>query len=416
MKKENNITCTQAQPCYFDYLTGQYNPASDREFEHIKCCLQCQNEIKRLKQEIDGKSDSSCSRQDILAMHHHYLSAWIDCDVVKPFLASQVHPQLSITTQTPVTVHINQCESCQNDLQNLLSMELSGLQLVEAAQILSGQPCNPEHIDEQAASVIGSIRSRKASGIVTRLQTDGQGKGRVQVRQAYPALWKRRYFLVRFTAAAGVLLVASLVIMMTTVAGGVSIQDVYSAIHKVENCRVEIRDAEAEIPGQVLLISRELNLVVSQRKNETVILDFQNKRILKSTPETGVVTDPSDSKLASAINRPDFGLLPFDSITQIPSNCQWQRKDTLSQGGEYEIYELSWVESTMVVGPIGMTWRGYLIKGSHLPVRIEWLEKRADKPQEVITETLIQYPDTQTILKELRANPVYHLLEGDQIK
>jgi hypothetical protein len=416
MKKGNNIHCSQAQPCYFDYLTGQNNPASELEFEHIRQCPQCQGQIKRLEQEIDAKSDSLDGPQDMLAMHHRCLSQWIDCDVVKPFLASQAHPQLCLSTQTPITVHIARCQACRNDLQTLISLGLSGRQLVETARVLSNEPGSLNELEEHKTAAIGIIRNRKASGIITRLQTDDHGQTRVQVRHAPGVQLNRRHFLVRFTAAAGILLVASLVIMMTTTAGGISIQDVYGAIHSIENCKIEIRDTDFDSPGQTILVSRKLNLAVSQRKNEMVILDFRNKRILKSTPETGVTIEPSESKLLSTINRPDFGLLPFDSIARMPSNYQWKRQDNLPQNRAYEIYELTWVESAASVGPIERMWRGYLLGSSHLPVRIEWLEKRANEPWKTVTEAIIQYPDTQTVLKELQTNSLYHLLEGDQVK
>jgi hypothetical protein len=410
MQKENEMNCQQAQPFYFDYLTGQKSPASAPEFEHIKQCPQCQVEIKRLEHELEKKSGTFDGRPDMLAMHHRCLSEWIDCDVVKPFLASLAHPDLSVRTQTPVTVHIDHCEACRKDLQRIIALGLSGQQLAEAARILADEPGNPRHLDEHTTAAIES------SGIVTRLHPDDQGHARVQVRPLPGVQSPRRHVLARYAAAAGILLVASLVMMMTTTAGGISIQDVYHAIHAIENCRIEIRDTDDALPGQKILISRTFNLILSQRKNETVILDLRNKRIHKSTPETGVVTEPSDSKLALTINRPDFGLLPFDSIAHIPSNCQWKKLDYLSQDRKCEIYELSWTETAMVAGSIEMTWRGYLLTGSHLPVRIEWLEKRANQPQEVITETTIQYPDTPSIAKELQACPLYHLLEGDQIK
>jgi hypothetical protein len=247
------------------------------------------------------------------------------------------------------------------------------------------------------------------------MHTDLQGQPTVQVRHTQASL-TRRHVLIRFTAAAGILLVASLVVMMTTVAGGVSLQDVYSAIHAIENCRIEIRDAEADVPGQNIILSRALNLIVSQRKNETVILDFRNKKLHKSTPETSIVTESSDSQLASVINRPDFGLLPFDSITKIPSNYQWKYLESSDRYGQYEIYELIWIKNTAVAGPIEMTWRGYLLKDSHLPERIEWFEKRPGQSQELLTETTIRYPDTSAVLKELQSVPLYQLLEGDQIK
>jgi hypothetical protein len=416
MKKENSIHCSQAQPCYFDYLAGQSNPASEMEFEHIRHCSQCQDQIKRLEQAINGAPDSLGSQADILALHHRCLSEWIDCDVVKPFLASQAHRQLCIKTQTPITAHIAQCQACRNDLQTIVSLGLSGRQLVEAARILSNEPGNAQFTDEQAMATIGMIRNRKASGVVTRLQVDNRGQTRVQVRHAPWVQLSRRHLLVRLSAAAGILLVASLVILMTTTAGGISIQDVYNAIHSVENCRIENRDVDSNSPGQKILISRTLNMAVSLQKNETVILDFQNKRILKSTPQAGIETEPLGSESPLPINRTDFGLLPFDSITRIAPGYQWKCQDLLSQGDDWDVYDLSWTELSATGERVEKKWRGYLLKNSHLPVRIEWFEQLPGQAEEKVTEMIIEYPDTQTVLEELKDNPLYRLYKGDQFK
>jgi hypothetical protein len=416
MKKENNIDCSQAQPCYFDYLTGQSSPASEIAFEHIRHCSQCQDQIKRLDQEIHRKSDSLGSQTDILALHCRCLSEWIDCDVVKPFLASQAHRQLCIKTQTPITAHIARCQACRSDLQTIISLGLSGSQLVEAARILSNEPGVLQFTDERTAATIEMIRNRKASGIVTRLQADDEGQTRVQVRHAAWVQLSRRHLLVRFTAAAGILLVASLVILMTTTAGGISIQDVYNAIHSVENCRIENRNADSNGPGQTILICRTLNMAVSLQNNETVILDFQNKRILKSAPQGGIKTEPLGSQPPLSIQRADFGLLPFDSIARIAPGYQWKCQDLLSQGEDWDVYDLSWTELSADGQRVEKKWRGYLLKHSHLPVRIEWFEKLPGQAEEKVTEMNIAYPNTQTVLEELKDNPLYRSYKGDQFK
>jgi hypothetical protein len=247
---------------------------------------------------------------------------------------------------------------------------------------------------------------------------DPRGHTRLQVRPALPAQPARRHFLIRFTAAAGILLAVSLVIMMTTTAGGISIQEVYNAIHVAQNCRIEIHsiDEGKQTAIQTILVSRELNLAVSQHKDQTVILDFQNHKILKSTPQSGIETQLSQMQIVSELGRGDFGLLPFESAACIPSGYQWKHQDLMSQDSEYDIYELSWVDSSVIQGSIEKIWRGYLHRGSHLPVKIQWLQKKPGQDWDMVTEAIIQYPDTQTAVEELRANPLYYLLKGDQIK
>lgn len=413
MKRENEMNCQQARPFYYDYLTRQRGQESEGQFKHIEECSNCRQQIEILRNELEKTGNSVQNLPDIFALHHNCLGEWVDCDIVKPFLISIAHPGLCVQAQTPVTEHIRNCRACRNDLQAILSLKLSGHQFVQAAQILSGEPVSRQVLSRQELAVIEAIRDRKSSGIVTQLSVDNDANARLQVRPAVPS-HTRRHFLTRFAAAAGILLVASLVILMTTTAGGVSIHDVYGAIHALENCKIEIRDAEMDAPGQKILISRKFNLVLSQRKEETVLLDFVNQRILKSTPQDGVVIKSSELKISSQVYRPDFGLLPFDSVAYIPAGYQWQRQDLLSQGGDYEVYDLTWTENLMPGQGIEKKWRGYLLRYSHLPVRIEWFEKFPGQAEEKITETTISYPDSRAIQDELKHIPLYRLLNGDQ--
>ena len=416
MKKENKSNCQQAQFFYFDYLTRQDNSASTPWFEHIEHCPQCQDEIKRLENEICNKTGVSDKQPHILALHHRYLSQWIECDAVKPFLASLAHPELSIRTETPITVHIARCPLCQKDLQAIASLHLSDRQLVEATQILSDEPRETGNLSEQVVVMIQNIRNRKPSGITTRLEVDIEGKTRVQVENRPKIRFIASRSLARFAAAAAILLVVSLVFFRATTASGVSLREVYHAIASIVNCRIEISSPDQNGPVQKILISKKLNLAVFQQADETIILDIKNKRTLSSRQKTDILTGQSKQKILSEINRTGFGLLPFENITQISPGYQWKRQDNLSQNKAWEVYDLSWKESSEAGVMIEKTWRGYLLIDSHLPIRIQWLEKRPGQAEKVVMETIIQYPDTQVIIEELEANPLYRLFKGDQIK
>ena len=416
MKKENKSNCQQAQFFYFDYLTRQDNSASTPWFEHIEHCPQCQDEIKRLENEICNKTGVSDKQPHILALHHRYLSQWIECDAVKPFLASLAHPELSIRTETPITVHIARCPLCQKDLQAIASLHLSDRQLVEATQILSDEPRETGNLSEQVVVTIQNIRNRKPSGITTRLEVDIEGKTRVQAENRPKIRFIASRSLARFAAAAAILLVVSLVFFRATTASGVSLREVYHAIASIVNCRIEISSPDQNGPVQKILISKKLNLAVFQQADETIILDIKNKRTLSSRQKTDILTGQSKQKILSEINRTGFGLLPFEMIAQISPGYQWKRQNELSQNKAWEVYDLSWKESSEAGVMIEKTWRGYLLIDSRLPIRIQWLEKRLGQAEKVVMETIVQYPDTQVIIEELEANPLYRLFKGDQVE
>jgi hypothetical protein len=413
MKKENKSDCQQAQFFYFDYLTKQSSSASALWFEHIEHCPQCQREIKRLENEICRKPGALDTQSPILALHHRHLSKRTECDAVKPFLASLAHPELSIRTETPITAHIARCPLCRKDLQTITSLHLSDRQLVEATQILSDEPRETGNLSEQVAAAIRAIRDRKSSGIATRLEIDTEGETHVQVESRF--IQSRS--LAQFSAAAAILLIASLVFFRTTLASGISLQAVYHALTSPVNCRIQINVPEQKNPIQTILISKKLNLVAYQQDSGVILLDIQHHKVFCPGQKNDAISKQFEQEIWSKISRAEFGLLPFETIHQIPAGYVWKRQDNLSQDPSWEIYDLSWKEHTGTGIIIEKTWRGYLLNGSHLPVRIQWLEKQPEQMEKsVVTEITIEYPDTQTVLNELKEKPFHYSPEGDHIK
>ncbi|MBM4103532.1 MAG: hypothetical protein FJ263_05685 [Planctomycetes bacterium] len=419
MKKTNDSYCRQAQSFYFDYLTGQTSPASAVCFEHIKKCQQCQNEIKRLENELCKKTKGCDKQSHILALHHQYLSQWIDCDAVKPFLASLVHPELSLRTETPVTVHIAKCPLCQKDLRTIASLCLSDSQLVEATRILSDEPCSTENLNEQTAATIQTVRNRKSSGILTQLEVDKEGNPCVQVDTRLQAGLKNRFSgtspLTRIAAAAAILLVVSLVLFRTTTARGVSLQDVYHAVNAIVNCQIRINVPERNNPIQTILIAKKMGLVTCRQDDSEVLLDIQNHKAFHLEQKNNAVSKQFEQDLWSKLNCAGFGLLPFETIRQIPAGHTWKRRPDLSPDKAFQIYDLTWKDSTETGMVVEKTWRVYL-NGSHLPVRIQWLEKQPGQAEKSVMEMTIQYPDAAQVEKELKQNPLYRLFKGDQVE
>jgi hypothetical protein len=420
MMKEHKSDCRGAQPYYFDYLAGQNSDESAPGFEHIARCPQCQEEIRRLEKEIGQKTAAGGTSPRILALHHQHLSQWIDCEAVKPFLASLAYSELSLQAKTPITIHISHCPLCQKDLQAIVSLGLSDRQLTEATRILTGEACEMENLSTQAVTTMQAIRDRKLSDIITRLEIDAEGEIRIGTKHRPQAVSVTRSargrFITRFAAAAAIMLVVSLVLFKTTTASGVSLQNVYRIVNSIVNCRIQINIPEQNNPIQTILISKELNLVAYQQDGGTVLLDTQRHTVFYPEGKNRPVSTESEQAMWSKISQIGFGMLPFETIRQIPAGHVWKQRPDLPRDASCKIYDLTWKESTETGILIEKTWRGYLLNSSCLPVRIQWLEKRPGQAEKIIMEAIIQYPDTATIRKDLEANPLYHLFEGDQIK
>ncbi len=73
----------------------------------------------------------------ILRLHFAYINKSVTCSTVKPFLPSLVIPDLKISIPTPITVHIDNCPACSDDLSTLRDFELNRRQLFRLGRFLA---------------------------------------------------------------------------------------------------------------------------------------------------------------------------------------------------------------------------------------------------------------------------------------
>ena len=92
------------------------------------------------------------------------------------------------------------------------------------------------------------------------------------------------------------------------------------------------------------------------------------------------------------LERP-WGLLPFKQISELPPSYDWGYVSEAALDGDrkVQVYELTW-KAIRNQAVIERKWRGYLDSHSHLPYRIEWLDKVGDSPYQLVMTILVGYP------------------------
>ncbi|MHC4265135.1 MAG: hypothetical protein ACYSUK_04290 [Planctomycetota bacterium] len=145
----SNSKCEQARSYYYEYLCGetQVNIPEDIT-SHIHECNNCQTEIERLKfilAESTNKSDSKLKDNNLAlitntTLHFGHISELVTCRTLRPFLPSLADPLLKIGIPTPITVHLDKCQECESDLQNILELNLTHKQLCRLGQIFAEMP------------------------------------------------------------------------------------------------------------------------------------------------------------------------------------------------------------------------------------------------------------------------------------
>jgi hypothetical protein len=132
---EGNGQCREAQFYYHDFLQNRGvvpAPVAD----HIDGCTHCQAQVERLGRMLGQaaaagnphRSNHSHELISELQSHFDHMGEQITCSQVKRYLPGLLFDHIRIPT--PITVHVDQCERCTEDLEHLRSLALTQEQLV----------------------------------------------------------------------------------------------------------------------------------------------------------------------------------------------------------------------------------------------------------------------------------------------
>ncbi len=123
---------------YYDFISRGKPGVPDGISRHIRRCLLCQAQICRLKEIVvettRGEADTQWDRMDRdvierLNLHFRCLGEPVTCSRAKPFLPGLLIPSLKIRIPTPITVHVDHCPECAEDLSVLRGLGLDPGQL-----------------------------------------------------------------------------------------------------------------------------------------------------------------------------------------------------------------------------------------------------------------------------------------------
>lgn len=163
-----NSMCEQARPYYYDYLCGELRGHIPAEMlSHIDECHFCQAEVNRLEivlaeaEERAAESTRQTNSASItnLRLHFAYIGASVTCNMVRPFLPSLVDPALEVGVPTPITVHLDKCEQCANDLEAIRQLNFTHKQLCRLGQLFAEKPSEDAISCSQAQAAILTVVS-----------------------------------------------------------------------------------------------------------------------------------------------------------------------------------------------------------------------------------------------------------------
>jgi len=134
--------CKEAEAYYYDFLrVGDANAVPGHVIDHVRACRHCRESINRLDKmlsELDGGPAAPKPPDPqivtMLRLCFAYIGKEVTCQTVKPFLPTLLEPSLQVRIPTPITVHIDYCKTCFEDLQTIRRLHLGRNQLCRLSQ------------------------------------------------------------------------------------------------------------------------------------------------------------------------------------------------------------------------------------------------------------------------------------------
>ena len=163
--KDNSI-CEQARAFYYDYLCGRGQESTPPEvFAHLCQCSFCKAEVNRLKVELTGSEvdvDHSVEERTAivitnLKLHFAYIGSLVNCRTARPFLPSLADPVLEVSVPTPITVHLDKCQQCSDDLEGIRQLKLTHKQLCRLGQFFAEEFGVDEELCIKAQTAVSAV-------------------------------------------------------------------------------------------------------------------------------------------------------------------------------------------------------------------------------------------------------------------
>jgi len=204
----------------------------------------------------------------------------------------------------------------------------------------------------------------------------------------------------------------AILLLKGPVAKAVDLGRIYEALEQIKNICLTAFVPEKAKPTQEIWISPALNIKMFKTETECILWDLKGKSRKSRDLNTGSITTAElDSSILVEIEetmKVPWGLLPFDNISAVPTDAEWQKvadENIETTIAETEVYDLVWIEKSLTGSVIHRKWRGYIDTETRLPKMIEWWEKYANEEEyKLLTVMKVAYPtavEIRAVIKDV---------------
>ena len=184
--RNHKSLCRQAKQYYYDSLSeGGCELIPESIKEHIEHCRKCKKKIKQLKTVLSNNDCfKSKTRQNtsavttMLELHFAYIGEHVTCGTVRPFLPGLLDPTIDIRIPTPITVHLDNCRQCTEDLKKIRMLNLNGTQLYRISQFFADKTKQQTAEYSEIDPAVKAMTRQADSGITTIYHVDESAKNK----------------------------------------------------------------------------------------------------------------------------------------------------------------------------------------------------------------------------------------------
>lgn len=197
---DSNFLCSESKQYYYDFLYGEeQKTVPDYIADHINNCQNCQQQLNQLKAALSEaqnltqeQNQADSAETTMLQLHFACIDKPVTCETVKPFLPTLLEPQLEVRIPTPITVHLDSCPECSEDLETIQRLNLNRKQLCRLSQLLADKSTKDKVSCSKAHAAILFIV------LMTFRETDAEVLKHVCVcRRCRQALYEYRNAVIR---------------------------------------------------------------------------------------------------------------------------------------------------------------------------------------------------------------------------
>ncbi|MHC4727573.1 MAG: hypothetical protein ACYS17_10135 [Planctomycetota bacterium] len=418
MITKNRKLCEEAKPYYYDCLCDQSSELIPESISsHIEQCRHCQEQIKQLEAALTQKECiKSKNRQNtsavtkMLELHFVYIGERVNCETVRPFLPGLLDPAIEIRIPTPITVHLDNCTQCTEDLKAIRKLNLHSTQLYGLSQHFSKGPSRNTTEFSEMSPAVSALTQRANSGVITIFHIDESAKTqqaeksddlysgfpiRVDVlnpkedieqpvsnvdvttalKEEKVALSKVFKFIFGSLAAAVIIIGFALLLNTTSVEADVRVK-ISNAIKDLRGVYISTYSADRTKPIQERWISKDSGLYITKRANGTLVVCdiLKGEQTIKhlNTAAIETISLPKDIRISIEEKiKGSLGLSPIYDISNLPRDYEWLPVENHPKAAEgFEIYDLKWTVQKKHSYEL-RKWRFFIDPQTFLPREVE---------------------------------------------